>query len=606
MIRRLLAPLLFLLYCISYFDASAQVLKARIDSSLVPFQGRHYFPEYAFDKATNPEAWSKQKAGLHVSFATTNQLFFRTEVPDIEENIVWNDRAWKGERLNIQLLFWSPDSINQIRITPHDLKNQNGTLLERAKIKTRLVRYVLSNHPYADTDVSCEASSYKDAFLMPDRFEEFNRFDLPGRTLRPVWMSIDIPAGAEAGLYSGIVEVHSTNKTRILNITVKVQNHVLPKPQDWKFRLDLWQNPWVVASYSNVSPWSPEHIQLLKKHLKLYADAGGKFITTYAVHSPWADVSYATEGGMIDWIKKKDDSWKFNYSIFDTYVQLAMQAGINKAITIYTPVPWGNRFRYINEITGNYEDVFYAPGSKEYKMLWNIFLTSLQAHLIEKKWLNKTYLGINESEMNQTLAAIKVIRQHSPLWKITYAGDWNEGLDKLVDDYSYLFGNEPTTEEEEKRSERGATSTYYVCCNPPVPNTFVFSPPIEARWLGWYSAAHMYGGFLRWAYDAWPEDPLRDPRQLGWGTGDCLLVYPGGNSCIRFEKLREGIVDFEKMRILRKKAASSTNKNVKSLLKELDEHLNVFLIEKNFNSKKIAADIGRGNELISRISDMLR
>ena len=103
----------------------------------------------------------------------------------------------------------------------------------------------------------------------------------------------------------------------------------------------------MIAEYYKVKPWRDEHTQLLKKHLKLYADAGGKYITTYAVHSPWADNSYMIEGSMIEWIKKKNGSWKFDYSIFDQYVQLAIDAGIDKAITIYTPIPWGDRFRYI-------------------------------------------------------------------------------------------------------------------------------------------------------------------------------------------------------------------------------------------------------------------
>ncbi len=30
--------------------------------------------------------------------------------------------------------------------------------------------------------------------------------------------------------------------------------------------------------------------------------------------------------------------------------RLAMETGIDEAITIYTPVPWGNRFRYLDEI----------------------------------------------------------------------------------------------------------------------------------------------------------------------------------------------------------------------------------------------------------------
>ena len=44
---------------------------------------------------------------------------------------------------------------------------------------------------------------------------------------------------------------------------------------------------------------------------------------------------------------------------------------------------------------------------------------------------------------------------------------------------------------------------------------------------------------------------MRDARHVAWPAGDTYLVYPGGESSVRFEKLREGIVDFEKIRLLR-------------------------------------------------------
>ena len=308
-----------------------------------------------------------------------------------------------------------------------------------------------------------------------------------------------------------------------MNIKINVQNQLLPKPKDWKHRLDLWQNPWVVAWENNVKPWSEDHKSLLKKHLKLYADAGGTYITTYAVHSPWSDNSYMIEGGMIDWIKKANGSWKFDYKIFDEYVELAMSVGINEAITIYTPVPWGFRFRYMDEKTGNYVYESWAPDSKEFKAFWNVFLTDLEKHLKQKGWFEKTYLGINENEMAQTLfiknmprlgqlqiyilteriraepeaihlAAVKVIKEHSKDWKITYAGNWHKELDTLLDDYCFLFGQESDVNVVKQRAARGQTTTYYVCCNPPVPNNFVFSPPVEGRWQGWYTAAHGYDG----------------------------------------------------------------------------------------------------------------
>jgi hypothetical protein len=583
-----------------------QVYRGQLDFSKVPVPPAHYQEEYNFDTTVNSAAWTNQAKGMHVAFGSTDQSYFRSEVPELAtESKTLQATAWKGERINSQILVWSADTLNQVRVVLKDLKNRSGQTISKNNFQVHMVRYVVGNYPYGAKDVTCGASPYKDLYLMPDRFETFDRFELPGKTTRPVWLSIDIPAGTSPGVYTGTLEVKSENYTSTLNLNLNIQGQLLPKPTEWKHRLDLWQNPWVVAWKNNVKPWSEEHKQLLKKHLKLYADAGGKFITTYAVHSPWADNSYMIEGSMIEWTKKTNGAWKFDYNIFDEYVQMAMDLGIDKAITIYTPVPWGFRFRYMDEKTGNYVYVSWAPESKEFKSFWNIFLTDLKKHLEQKGWFEKTYIGINENAMEQTLAAIKVVKAHSSKWKITYAGDWHKELDTLLDDYCFLYGKESNVDVVNQRAKRGQTTTYYVCCNPPVPNNFVFSPPVEGRWISWYTAAHNYDGFLRWAYDAWPNDPMRDARHELWPAGDCYLVYPGGNSCVRFEKLREGIVDFEKIRILKEKAALSKDPAVKNLVARLNEHLQTFLAEKDFDTKKITADVEKGRDLVNQLSDKL-
>ncbi|MEP6615094.1 MAG: glycoside hydrolase domain-containing protein [Ginsengibacter sp.] len=583
-----------------------QAYKGQIEYSKVPGTSPHYQGEYTFDTTLNPAAWNKQAKGLHVSFVSTDDLYFRSEVPELQtESLSWQATGWKGERLNAQALIWSPDTLKQLRVRLKDLKNENGIILNKNNITVRLVRYVISNYPYGAKDATCGGTSYKSLYLMPDRFESFASFDLPGKTTRPVWFSFNIPSQVPPGKYTGIIEVNAENCNTKLNVTLTVQNQVLPKPHEWKYRLDLWQNPWVVAWYNNIQPWSEEHLLLLKKHLRLYADAGGKYITTYAVNSPWSDNSYWNEGGMINWIKKVDGTWIFDYSIFDKYVQLAMSAGIDQAITIYTPVPGGYRFNYFDEKKGNNVYVSWPPNSKDFEDSWNIFLTDLKKHLEKKGWFDKTYIGINENPLEETLSAIRVIKAHSKKWKITYAGDWHKELENLLDDYCFLYGNESGVDIVKQRAAKGFTTTYYVCCNPPVPNNFVFSPPIEARWQGWYSVAHSYDGFLRWAYDAWPGDPLRDARHESWPAGDCFLVYPGANSCIRFEKLREGIVEYEKIRILREKVATSQNKDVHQLMMQLDEHLKKFLGEKDFSGDKLKADIYRGKKLVEEISDKM-
>lgn len=577
-----------------------------IDSALIPRPFLHYQQEYVFDKSIHPEAWSRQTPGLNVSFGATDIAYFRTEAPGISKTQKWMAQGWKGERLNTMILVWSADTINQVRVLLKDLKTLNGNVIGKSNLKVQLVRYVISNYPYGAREVTCGVGPVDKAYLMPDRLEAFDRFELPGKTIRPVWLSLDIPSTIAAGVYTGEIEIRSEKQSFKLQMEINVHNQVLPKPHDWTYRLDLWQNPWVIAEYYKVKPWGDEHKLLLKKHMKLYADAGGKYITTYAVHSPWADNSYMIEGSMIEWIKKKNGSWQFDYNIFDQYVQLAIDAGIDKAITIYTPIPWGDRFRYIDETTGNFITEQWQATSGIFKTNWNVFLTDLKKHLESKAWLNKTYLGINENAMEQTLAAIKVIRSHSKQWKITYAGDWHPELDGLLDDYSCVFYKEPSVKEVNNRSAKKQSSTYYICCTPAYPNTFVFSPPVEGRWLGWYTMAHAYDGMLRWAYDAWPADPVRDARHLLWPAGDSYMIYPGGESSIRFEKMREGIVDFEKLKILKTKAAVSTNAEVKNILQELTDHMKVFITEKDFVEDHLKQHLQKGTTLVNELSEKLK
>jgi hypothetical protein len=138
-----------------------------------------------------------------------------------------------------------------------------------------------------------------------------------------------------------------------------------------------------------------------------------------------------------------------------------------------------------------------------------------------------------------------------------------------------------------------------------MPNTFVFSPPVEGRWLGWYAAAHGYDGFLRWAYDAWPADPGRDARHVLWPAGDTFLVYPGGQSSIRFEKLREGIVDYEKLRLLRGWAANSADAEVRRLTNELDRLLESIAMERDYDPSRLRTALQAGIGTLSTLSDRL-
>jgi hypothetical protein len=74
---------------------------------------------------------------------------------------------------------------------------------------------------------------------------------------------------------------------------------------------------------------------------------------------------------------------------------------------------------------------------------------------------------------------------------------------------------------------------------------------------------------------------------------------------VRFEKLREGIVDFEKIRMLKEEAIASKDKSIQNLWKKFSDHLGVFAKEKHFNSKKITADVDHGKALMEELTDKL-
>jgi hypothetical protein len=74
------------------------------------------------------------------------------------------------------------------------------------------------------------------------------------------------------------------------------------------------------------------------------------------------------------------------------------------------------------------------------------------------------------------------------------------------------------------------------------------------------------------------EDPLLDSRFRAWPAGDTYQVYPDNRSSIRFETLREGIEDAEKIRILREELLAN------NMLEEFD-YLNGVVAQFNIVEK---------------------
>ena len=534
------------------------------------------YPEAADPARDTLADWSKLSQRLNVSFGNTDTRYNKSSIPAMEKTTAWRGSGWRGERVSSQVLLWSAADIEQVECEFTSFVSGKNTM-DASIAQARFVRYVL-------TDIFGRGCGYRKpenfpSSLSPDMLDTLRCFDLEAKTVRPLWLTFDIPSDAQPGIYTGLLKIKARKqKTQNLKITLEALPQTLPPANEWKFHLDLWQHPSAVARVHHVKPWSEEHWALLEAPMKLLANAGQKVITATINKDPWNHQCYDAYEDMIVWTKNTDGTWMYDYSVFDRWVELMMRLGVTKMINCYSMIPWNNELRYFDVASDSFIDVSAKPGSKEFIALWTPFLSDFRNHLSEKGWLGITNIAMDERSPEDMKATLELLQRVAPEFGVSLADNH-----KSYRQYPYLkdiciqFGATFEESDLSYRKEHGLISTYYVCCADKFPNVFTFSDPAEAAYIAWYATAAGLDGFLRWAYNSWVENPVVDSRFRTWPAGDTYIIYPNARSSIRFERLREGIQDAEKIRILREQLMLSSVEKL-NVLNEMVEKFNVHTI----------------------------
>lgn len=504
--------------------------------------------------STNPSLWVKVSAP-QVSWGSTDIRYKKEEpapIARLKKDI--NLTAWKGERVSAQLVVWTPEALDNLSFIVSDLTSGKETI-SKDNVRTGFVRYVMTDELNKDGKGGCgyRKSSDYDSTLVADPIDHIaSTLTVPANATQGGWISVRVPQQVKAGKYTGTVTVKDGDKVLSeLKLAVNVKNRTLPASTEWAFHLDLWQNPYAEARYYNVEPFSKEHFDRMRPDMQNYVDAGGKVITASIMHKPWNGQTYDPFESMVTWLKKADGTWYFDYTVFDKWVEYMMSLGVKKQINCYSMVPWRLSFQYFDQASNSFKYLDAKPGEAAYDEFWGNMLTSFAKHLKEKGWFDITHISMDERPMKDMLATLKVIRKADKDFKVSLAGTYHDELVKELHDYCIAIGEKFPAEVIKSRKEAGQVTTYYTCCTEPRPNTFTFSAPAEAEWLGWFAAKENLDGYLRWALNSWVKNPLQDSRFTAWAAGDTYMIYPEGRSSIRFERLIEGIQSYEKIRILK-------------------------------------------------------
>ncbi|MCR5184433.1 MAG: DUF4091 domain-containing protein [Opitutales bacterium] len=481
-------------------------------------------------------------------------LAFLSLVPAMAEQV-----AWRGER-----------------VTFHFPKISMGEALHLS-LGDALPLRVLYAHK-----VKGEGGYYNDVLLPYPVFMQDEQY---------LVLQADVPADARPGTYDLRINGELVD-------TLKVVPAVLPPPSEWHFYLDLWQHPEAVARWCRVPLWSDRHFEAMRPLMTRLAQAGQKVVTASIIEEPWDHQTWDDWHSMVRWTRHENGNWHFDYTAFDKWVAFMETCGIDRQINCYTMLPWSKNLGYY-DADGNMKKMKLEPGTPLFEETWSAFLKDFVKHLDEKGWTAKTAIGLDERPDAMAKAARDVLAKAAPQLKIASAVDRASRAQDFAQDLSPVFQHCSGIDElAATRRKAGKTTTFYVCCNPEHPNTFPHSPLDEAHWLPIFAAAQNLDGFLRWAYNSWTEDPFKNTkhRARNWAAGDCFLVYPPNETTLRFEALRDGIEDYEKIRLLRERLSAADRAKLEEILKK------DFTVEKGLKGdcgkalSELVEEIGRLSE----------
>lgn len=489
----------------------------------------------------------------------------------------------RNEQQSFQVAVASKKDITGLWADITNLVSERGDTLSAECIKVRYVRYVpvqrarseLIWTPRPEEVYGREVSGYGAPDVVGDPLMKLTSVDVPAYRAQPIWFTLQIPADLTPGTYHGLLNIHTEQYEDIpLHFAVNVYEPVLPSPEDYSFFLDLWFNPNAVAAFNDVEPWSEAHWQKMEPYLEDLASRGAKTIAATIVPNTWTvewlggsrrPQTYTGYPEMVTWLRDGSGNWSFDYTIFDRYIETCFRHGIDRRIDAFSLTPfehkgdWKIYYRHKEDNTAG--TLSFKHPEDGYKQIWKTFLKDFETHLDQKGWLDKTYLSFDESPREVMDMILSTVSESAPnfLKRFSIAGKIE--TEPLAASHSlfYSFLPEKLSENDDisrvldnRRNDPQKTSTFYLCGEPAHPNTFAFSPAMEARMIPWLAAYYRLDGYLRWAYNNWTDkNPYHNPV-FNFIQGDDYYVYPGKDgpvSSIRWELLKEGIEDFELLRI---------------------------------------------------------
>jgi len=408
-----------------------------------------------------------------------------------------------------------------------------------------------------------------------------------------VYVRLNLPRELAIGSCEGLVRVYSQFGFEDEELAwegavhLQVANVTLPDVKDWSFHLNLWQHCTSIARFHRVPLWSEAHFALVDRYYASLSKLGQKAVSVIAAEIPWSGQkcfrdpgypSYLFEHAVIEVSRDEAGRLLFDYSKLERLLELAARHGIDQEIDIFglaniwvdeeygfgkvaPDAPDAMRVRCYDQVTGR---ILYLRKASELAT----FIRSLHDYFEKKGLMERVRICADEpADLQAYQSSVAFIRQAAPGFKhivfINHFEFLEQAPPEVVDCVPVLplLARDPALSKSlvNRLHEKGGKMLWYVCCWPPIPNTFLHSPLVEGELHGWLTHYFQVDGFIRWAFCLWPAEPWQRVswRAPDWHAGDMYFVLPGKDGApvetLRYEALRLGIQDYELLKLAEQK-----------------------------------------------------
>ncbi|MDH7460465.1 DUF4091 domain-containing protein [Chitinophagaceae bacterium 26-R-25] len=525
---------------------------------------------------------------MQLSFAQSMQGSFENKFARYQKNqnfagtstANWTDTAWKGDRLYKQIVLWntSPTNISNITYEVSNLVSGGNTIVS-SNVNLRYESYVIGDTAAHSWRLPYSTTGNRSRTYIADALQPAPITTLTQADPIKIWLKLDVPSSTVAGAYTGTVTVKSNGIVqKTFNINLLVVNNTLPPVSNWSYNLNIWQFPFNlnnIESQAAGGNWdffyyfSDSYFAKLRSYYQLLLDMGQKNITTYGY-----DGAFLQGLTTIKWKLNNNGTFNFSFDNFDKYVDSLTSWGFTGDVDCFVMDGWKypytlqghqtvtiNSIGYYNNLTDinpNFKNrVQNQTTYPSFHATWANFLAQFRAHLNQKGWFNRVVLCFDETNTD-TLKGVylPLIKGDTAAWKVSHTGRWiDDSVVTSLYNYSMVFSN---SKNRNPVSPQHAYN-FYTSNDDSIPNNFLTpqNNPAEMAWLAWYAKNKQFNGYIRWAYDNWKNADTTNMQDDASTAGDCEFVYRSNNqstttaiSSIRLELLRDGIQDFEKMRII--------------------------------------------------------